>query len=86
MTPALAVTIIKAQVEAILGNNELFDEYAVAALLKVSPAIGKFIPGDENTIFDRYVMEIDREATKQLESRSSSGRMATSTWRLIRPQ
>ena len=71
MTPALADTIIKALTEAILANNEplarLFDENAVAALLKVSPAIGKFIPGDENTIFDRYVMEIDREATKQLE-------------------
>ena len=44
MTPALADTIIKAHVEAILANNEplacLFDENAVAALLKVSPAIG----------------------------------------------
>ena len=74
MNQAEADKIIKAEVKAILARGEpldrLLDDYVRAALFHRHPGFvrGNFLPHHVFAIYDKYVTEIDRECTLELEA------------------
>ena len=72
MTQPEADKIILAEVKAIMHRAEplgrLLDPYARAALMQRHPAIHDFLPRNEETIYNRYVLFIDTETTHELKS------------------
>ena len=65
-----AQRIIKAEVKAALSRRESLvrfkDPYVRAALSERCPGIEKFLPTDENTLYDNYALDIDRECLDEL--------------------
>ena len=70
MTREEADKVIMSEVETILARGEplvrLLDEFAVSALIAHNPAIGNFLPQDERTIYEKYVVPIDRFVSSEL--------------------
>jgi hypothetical protein len=74
MTKADADKIIMAEVKAVVARGEplsrLLDPHVKASLCARHPALihGNFLPGHESTIYNNYVVPIDRAAYQELES------------------
>ena len=74
MNKAEADKIIMAEVRAIVARGEplsrLLDPYVKAALCARHPALvqGNFIPRDRETIYNNYVVPVDKQAYEELES------------------
>lgn len=72
MTVSEADAIITAEVKAILARGEpisrLLDNYVVASIMMRHPAITNFLPRNTGTIFDKYVIKIDNDTTKELQT------------------
>ena len=72
MTQAEADKIIIAEVKAIMHRGDppgrLLDPYVKAGLLQRHPALWDFLPRDEETIYNRYIIFVDHETTDELRS------------------
>ena len=72
MTQAEADNIILAELRAILSRGEppsrLLDDYVKCSLMQRHPAIAHFLPCHENTIFEKYVLDIDMKSMDELTS------------------
>ena len=72
MTQAEADKIIIAEVKAIMHRGDppgrLLDPYVKAGLLQRHPALWDFLPRDEETIYNRYIIFVDHETTDELTS------------------
>lgn len=70
MTEEEAYARITSEVEAVVARGEplsrLTDQYVVAALLSHKPAIKKWLPEDEKTIYNNFVVPIDVRTSTEL--------------------
>lgn len=70
MTKAQADKIIMAHLKAAIVRGEpperILDDYVRAAIIESNPAIRTFLPLHKETIYNNYVVEIDREARAEL--------------------
>ena len=73
MTRAAADKIIIAEMKAIIVRGEpisrILDDHVRAAILHRHPAIAIYLPHDAETVYNKYVVPIDMEATKELHKR-----------------
>jgi len=72
MNQASADIVLMHEVRAIVARGEplsrLLDPWVQASLHQRYPAILKFIPSDVETIYDKYVIKIDKQTTSELKS------------------
>lgn len=72
MNQASADIVLMNEVRAIVARGEplrrLLDPWVQASLHQRYPAILKFIPSNVETIYDRYVIKIDKDTTSELKS------------------
>lgn len=72
MTKAIAEKIIVAEVKAILARREtpdrLLDDHVRAALATRHSALPNFVPHNAQTIYDNYVVPIDRASLLEMET------------------
>ena len=72
MTQAEADKIIIAEVKAILSRGEpptrLLDDYVKASLLQRHPALWDYLPRDAETIYNRYIIQVDYNTTDELKT------------------
>ena len=74
MLRAAADKIIIAEMKAIIVRGEpisriLVDDHVRAAILHRHPAIAIYLPHDAETVYNKYVVPIDMEATKELQKK-----------------
>ena len=72
MTQAEADKIIIAEVKAILSRGEpptrLLDDYVKASLMQRHPALWDYLPRDAETIYNRYIIQVDYNTTDELKT------------------
>ncbi len=72
MTWAEANKIIKMRMRSMLAQGEpldcLLDDYIHVELITEHPSIAFFLPRDEATIYNNYVVVIDQECSHELKS------------------
>jgi len=68
----VANSIITAEVKAMLVRGgplvSMCDDYVRVAMLTSNPAIGMFLPQDQETIYNKFVLPIDMSASNELDS------------------
>ena len=74
MTRAAADKIIIAEMKAIIVRGKpisrILDDHVRAAILHRHPAIAIYLPAhDAETVYNKYVVPIDMEATKELQKK-----------------